>query len=204
MKIGVIGSGNVGAALARGFARNGHTVTFGVRNPTSFKGASLVHEKNIAVATVSEIARDCDVLVMAAVPQAVGEIARSLGDVSDKIIIDAMNSFRTKPEGFDNTTQALEKLTNCKHIVKCFNCTGSKNMANPIYRSGGIDMFYAGDSPQAKEVAGQLAREIGFSKVYDLGGSKEYDLLEQLAMIWITLARTSGMGAEFALNVVER
>lgn len=204
MKIGIIGSGNVGAALAKGFVRNGHTVMFGVRNPNSFKGASLVHEEKISVRTVREIAAACDVLVMAAVPQAVGEIARSLGDVSDKIIIDAMNSFRSKPEGFDNTTQALQKLTNCKHIVKCFNCTGSKNMADPVFRSGGIDMFYAGDSPKAKEVAGQLAREIGFSKVYDLGGSKEYDLLENLAMIWVTLARTSGMGAEFALNIVER
>ena len=71
-------------------------------------------------------------ILIAVLPSAVNEIDKSLGDVSQKIIIDTMNSVRMKPEGFGNTTVALVELTNCKAIVKCFNTTGAENMFNPL------------------------------------------------------------------------
>lgn len=118
--------------------------------------------KNISVHAIAEASANAEVILIAAVPQAVKDIATQLGDVSNKIIIDAMNSVRTKPEPFSNTTEALLNLTNCKDIVKCFNTTGAENMANPIYHGKGIAMFYAGDSDKAKRVTAQLAKD----KVY--------------------------------------
>jgi 8-hydroxy-5-deazaflavin:NADPH oxidoreductase len=204
MKIAIIGTGNVGSALAIGFAKSGHQVLLGVRNKNDFKGSDLANEKNISVQTISEAASFSDVVLIAAVPQAAKEIAAQLGDMSNKVIIDTMNSVRVKPEPFSNTTEALMNLTNCKDIVKCFNTTGAENMSNPIYHGRGIDLFYAGDSEKAKKVAEQLAKDIGFENVYNFGGSDKFNLLEQFALSWINLAMMQGYGRGIAFKILKR
>lgn len=204
MKIAIIGSGNVGGALAQGWAKAGHTVTFGVRNKDEFKGNRLGQQKNISAANIAEAVSQSEVIVIAAIPAAVQSIVEVMGDVSNKIIIDTMNSVRAKPEPFSNTTEALLKLTSCKDIVKCFNSTGAENMNNPIYNGKGIDMFYAGDSEKAKKIAEQLANDIGFEKVYDFGGSDKFNLLEQFALSWINLAMMQGYGRNIAFKVIHR
>jgi 8-hydroxy-5-deazaflavin:NADPH oxidoreductase len=204
MKIAIIGTGNVGSALATGFAKAGHTILLGVRNKEEFKGSTLPTIKNISVHLIAEAASAAEVIVIAAVPQAVKDIAIELGDVSNKVIIDAMNSVRVSPEPFSNTTEALLKLTNCKDIVKCFNTTSAENMADPFYNGKDIDMFYAGDSDKAKEVAEQLAKDIGFENAYNFGGSDKFNLLEQFALAWINLAMMQGYGRNIAFKVLKR
>lgn len=204
MKITIIGSGNVGGALARGWAKAGHDIVFGVRNQSEFKGERLEKRENISVASIPEAVAKSDVVVLAAVPQAVQSIAESMGDVSGKVIIDAMNSVRAKPDPFSNTTEALASLTNCKDIVKCFNTTGAENMADPFYQGVGVDMFYAGDSERARKVAEQLAKDLGFENVYNFGGSDKFNLLEQFAMSWINLAIMQGYGRGIAFKVLRR
>jgi predicted dinucleotide-binding enzyme len=204
MKIAIIGTGNVGSALAKGLAKAGHQVFLGVRNKIDFKGSELANEHNISVQTISEAASSSEVILIAAVPQAVKDIADQLGDISNKVIIDAMNSLRVKPEPYSNTTEALMKLTNCKDIVKCFNTTGAENMSDPSYGGKGIDMFYAGDSEKAKKVAEQLAKEIGFENVYNFGGSDKFNLMEQFALSWINLAMMQGYGRNIAFKIVKR
>jgi 8-hydroxy-5-deazaflavin:NADPH oxidoreductase len=202
MKIAIIGSGNVGGALARGWARAGHEITFGVRNKDEYKGGSLPEIANISVDPISDSVKKSDVIVLAAVPQAVFSIIEAIGDVSGKIIIDTMNSVRTKPAPYSNSTSALMERTTCKDIVKCFNTTGAENLANPIYNDRGIDMFYAGDSDKAKQTAERLAHDLGFENVYNFGGSDKYDLLEQFALSWINLAMVQGYGRNIALKLV--
>jgi len=182
----------------------GHTVTFGVRNEKEFKGTEVSKAKNITEASIQEAVAASEVVVIAAVPQAIESIIKSMGDVSNKVIIDAMNSVRVKPEPYSNSTEALMKLTNCKDIVKCFNTTGAENMANPIYSGKGIDMFYAGDSDKAKRVAEQLAKDLGFENVYNFGGSDKFQLLEQFALTWINLAIMQGYGRNIAFKILSR
>jgi predicted dinucleotide-binding enzyme len=204
MKIAIIGSGNVGGALAQGWAKAGHAVIFGVRNLDEFKGGRLGDVKNISAASITEAVAKSDVVVIAAVPQAVQSIVEAMGDVSKKVIIDAMNSVRVKPEPYSNTTEALTKLTACKDIVKCFNTTGAENMANPIYKGTGIDMFYASDSDKARKIAEQLSRDLGFENIYNFGGSDKFNLLEQFALGWINLAMMQGYGRGIAFKVLTR
>lgn len=204
MKIAIIGSGNVGGALAQGWVKKGHEITFGVRNMDEFKGNRLSGSNNIAAASIPDAVKSSEVIVIAAVPQAVQSIAGMMGDVSNKVIIDAMNSVRVKPEPYSNTTEALIQLTNCKDIVKCFNTTGAENMADPVYQGKGIDMFYAGDSDRAKKVAEQLAKDLGFENVYNFGGSDKFQLLEQFALSWINLAIMQGYGRGIAFKVLKR
>lgn len=205
MNIAIIGTGNVGSALAKGWANANHKIFLGVRDVNNFKGKELLSfSDKIKALPIPEAVQNSEVILIAATPTAVNEIAKSLGDVSEKIIIDAMNSVRMKPEGFSNTTEALAALTNCKTIVKCFNTTGAENMSNPVYGNQGIDMFMCGDSPVAKQTAAQLAKDLGFENCYDFGGSDKFNLQEQFALSWINLAMMQGHGRNIAFKIVKR
>jgi predicted dinucleotide-binding enzyme len=205
MNIAIIGTGNVGGALAEGWAKAGHKIYLGVRDINNFKGKELLNTSaNIKALPIQEAVKKAEVILIAAAPQATADIAKSLGDVSEKIIIDAMNSVRVKPDGFNNTTEALASLTNCKDIVKCFNTTGAENMLNPVYGKTGIDMFMCGDSKKAKEAANQLSKDLGFEHCYDFGGSDKFELQEQLAMSWINLAIMQGQGRNIAFKIIKR
>jgi len=205
MNITIIGAGNVGGALAKAFHKAGHEIFIGSKEPVSDKTKKLADENpGFEVLSINEAVNRSEVVVIAAFPDSVFEIAKTIGDVSNKIIIDTMNSVFKKPEGFNNTTEALLKLTNCKDVVKCFNSTGFENMENPVYNGKGIDMFTAGDSIKGKETAIKLAKEIGFENCYDFGGNDKFDLLEQLAMCWINLAIMQKMGRNIGMKIVTR
>lgn len=200
MKIAVIGTGNVGTALATGWSKAGHTIFLGVRDQQDFKGKSLLSLENISVLSIAGAIAAAEVILLSVPPKVIPEIASYLKDAEDKIIIDPSNSFPSAPEGHKNCFEALTALTNCKNLVKAFNNTGFQNMANPK----GLDTFVAGDSEKAKTIARQLAEDIGFANCYDFGGSDKAGLLEQLAISWINLAYFQGMGPNFGINVVKR
>ncbi len=205
MNIAIIGTGNVGSALAKGWAKAGHKICLGVRDVDNFKGKELLSfNSNIKALQTVKAVEQAEVILIAAVPNAVIDIAKSLVDVSNKTIIDAMNSVRVKPEGFDNTTVALMALTNCKSIVKCFNTTGAENMYNPVYGTKGIDAFMSGDSVSAKEVCSILAKDLGFENCYDFGGADKFNLQEQFALSWINLAMMQGLGRNIAITITKR
>ena len=145
-----------------------------------------------------------DVILIAAAPQFTASIIETLGDIYDKIIIDAMNSIRTKPEGFNNSFEAIRKLKPNAALVKCFNTTGFENMQNPNYSGLGIDMFMAGDSVKAKKIASELAKDAGFGECYYFGGEDKTELLEKLALSWINLAIMQGHGRNIAFNILKR
>ncbi len=201
MKIAIIGTGNVGGTLAKQFAKAGHTIYLGVRSPKDPKVTALVSKK-ITAYEIPEAVEKADVIITAAYPQATKEIAKQMGNVSKKIIIDAMNTFREKPDPYKTTAEALLAWTNCKDVVRCFNTTGAENMANPNYRGTKIDMFVSGDSKKGKEMATRLAKDIGFGKVYDLGGCDSFELMEQIVIVWVGLAKI--LGRNIAFNLLKR
>lgn len=205
MNIAIIGAGNVGGALAKAFHKAGHKIFIGSRESLSDKTKKLVEENpEFKILSIDKALEESDVIVIAATPDSVHSIAKSLGDVSNKVIIDTMNSVFKKPEGFKNTTDALLQLTNCKDIVKCFNTTGFENMENPVYEGKGIDMFTAGDSVKGKAIAMMLSKEIGFENCYDFGGNDKFELIEQLALCWINLAIMQKMGRDITIKIIKR
>lgn len=205
MKISIIGAGNVGGVLAVGWAKAGHEVTIGARNPKSEKIKKVISKNpEIKIKSIEAAVRESEVILIAANPNAVEEILNQFGDVKGKIIIDAMNSISSKPAGFNNTFEALKSLTNCENIVKCINSTGFENMANPKYGDLTADMFVAGNSLKGKQIAIQLAREIGFAECYDFGRDDKVPLLEQLALCWINLAIFQNQGRNMAFKVIKR
>jgi len=205
MKIAIIGAGNVGGALALGWIKSGHEITIGARDMKSDKVTKVTSQNSsIKVKSIDEAALEAEVILIAASPAAVGEIAKQLGNVKDKVIIDAMNSISSKPAGFNNTFEALQSLTNCKNVTKCFNSTGFENMADPKYGNTSVDMFMAGSSIKGKQVAAHLAKDAGFAECYDFGGDDKVALLEQFALAWINLAIFQKQGRNIAMKVIKR
>jgi len=205
MKIAVIGSGNVGSALGKGWLKAGHDVVFGVRDPQSPKTQkALALIPAAKVNTVQEASKNAEVIVITTPPEAVLELIPQLDDVSNKVIIDTTNSIRTRPEPFTTAYHAIKEITKAPDVVKCFNSTGFENMLNPIYQGVGIDMFAAGNSKKAKQVAEQLAKDIGFATCYDFGGDDKVELLEKFALSWINIALMQGHGRNLAFKLIKR
>jgi predicted dinucleotide-binding enzyme len=211
MQIAIIGTGNIGSALAGKWSAAGHHIFLGVRDINNFKGKNLLNYPNISALSIGEVVEKAEVILIAAVPQATADIAKAMGDVSGKVIIDAMNSPRTKPEGYNDTFDALKDLCKGAEVVKCFNTTGFENIQNPVYNLTSpvahnvvLDMFVAGSSAKGKQVATQLSLDAGFAACYDFGGDDKVALLEQFAFCWINLAIMQGQGRNMAFKVIKR
>jgi predicted dinucleotide-binding enzyme len=203
MNIAIIGTGNVGGALATQWAKKGHNIHLGVKNKDQFKGSELLKNANTSVFSIKEAIELSDVILIAAPPTAIFDIVEEMGDVSGKVIIDSTNSVMKSPEPFKTVFHMLAEKTNAE-VVKCFNSTGFENMKDPVYVGEGIDMFMAGDSEKAKEVARQLALDCGFGSCWDFGKSDKVELLEKFALSWINLAIMQGHGRNIAFKVVRR
>jgi hypothetical protein len=154
---------------------------------------------------VTEAAQGADVVVVAAVPPAVQNIAEHLAPASGQIVVDAMNSVSARPEPFATTFEALRAYLPQARLVKCFNSTGYENMANPQWGDGqAADMFMAGDDPEAKATVRQLALDLGFAECYDFGLADKATLLEHFALAWINLAIFQKQGRNLVFKVLKR
>jgi len=202
MKIAIIGAGNVGSTLGTGWAKRGHEVTFGVRDPKKSDSASVAR-----VAGVMEAAQSSDVIVLSVPWGAVADALRSTGDLTGKIVLDATNPLLPDLSGLDvpQGTSGGERVADLTkaHVVKIFNTTGYPNMANPDYQGQPATMFYCGDDDGAKRIAAGLASDLGFDPV-DAGPLKRARMLEDLCLLWITLALKQGYGVNFAFRMMRR
>ncbi len=205
MKIAIIGTGNVGGALATKWANKGHEILLGVRDTSNFKGKELLSNPNTQAFSVQEAVQKAEVIVLATPAMMAVEVAASLGDTTGKVIIDTMNIVMGRgPAGYNNTADAILANTNSTDLVKCFNTTGFNNMANPNYGNEVIDAFVAGDSAKGKEIAVQLALDAGFANCYNVGGNDKFELMEKFAFFWINLAMFQGQGREIGFKLLKR
>jgi NADPH-dependent F420 reductase len=214
MKIAVIGAGNVGGTLGKRWAKAGHEVAFGVRNPAEAKGVALVRASGPSARAVSvpDAVRQAAVVVLTVPWQNAQEAVSSAGHLSGRVLIDATNPVPLTPEGLrqglviGHTTSAAEEIA-CwavgGRVVKAFNTTGFQNMENPQYGSQGLTMMLCGDDAEAKKVTADLARQLGFEPV-DVGPLRSARYLEALAMLWIDMALLQGFGTNFGFQIVKR
>lgn len=205
MKVAIIGTGNVGGALATKWSKAGHEILLGVKDEENFKGKQLLTNANTSIHTVTEAVSQAEVILIATPASVAIAVAQSLGDTTDKVIIDTMNIVRGNgPEGYRNTAEALLDHTATNEVVKCFNTTGYNNMEDTLYGDHQIDAFTAGDSTKGKEVAAQLAIDAGFGACYDIGGNDKFELMEQFAFFWINLAMIQGHGRDIGFKLLKR
>ncbi|MEX3859583.1 NADPH-dependent F420 reductase [Paraburkholderia sp. BR10923] len=196
MKVGVLGSGDVGRALAAGFLKHGHEAMLGTRTP----GKNDVQEwaRNHAAArtgTFDEAARFGDIVVLAVLGRIAGNVIELAGadNLAGKTLIDATNPLADEPpvngvlryttgpnESVGEQIQAQIPRT---HVVKAFNSVGNALMVDPQFPQGTPTMFLCGNDEQAKERVAAIVREFGWEP-YDCGSIVSARALEPLCMLW--------------------
>lgn len=209
MKIAIIGTGQVAAALGKGWAAKGHTITFASRNPNAERVQSLLEEAgpNASAARIADAVDRSSTIVLAVPFTAVEERLRMAGDLSGKVVIDCTNPIAPGLRSMFNAgTSGIEQIVHLApraRWVKAFNTTGAENMTDPAYNQEASTMFICGEDELAKGAAAQLAEELGF-EVVDAGGLSAARHLESLALLWIHLARVTGLGRNIAFRLLRR
>ena len=198
MRIAIMGAGNVGGGLGTALANVRHEVVFGVRDPDSEKTRQALSAAQGATATTpADAAEGADVIMFALRWEAVADMIAQLPSLAGRVVIDAMNRFSGDPAG--STTQDLADLLPGARLAKCFNTIGFENLTTAADRETKAAMFVAGDDPDAKRVALQLAAELGFD-AQDAGGLANAKPLEEMVKVWLALTQEHGRTVGFAIS----
>lgn len=170
MNIGIIGTGNVAQTLAGGWAKGGHAVTLGSRDPGSKTGLSF------PVAGVTETARGADVVVNATPGASSKEtLAQVDADaLSGKPLVDLANAVTPAFElVYPNSSlgEELQKILPDARVVKTLNTFGAPIMTDPS-AIGPSSVFVSGEDADAKAEVSGLLRDLGWPQdsIVDLGG----------------------------------
>ena len=190
MKIAVIGKGNVGSALERGFHKGGHDVRAVGREPDAIRTAGA----------------SADVIVLAVPFGAIDDVVRALGDTPrGKVLVDVTNPLTADLKlavGFTTSgAEELQKKVPSARVVKAFNTVFAGQMDNASAKGKRLSVFVASDDAAAKKAAMDLARSIGFDPV-DAGPLQNARHIEPLAFLNIQLAYVLGMGADIGFSLL--
>ncbi len=210
MKIAVLGTGKVGRALGSRWAKLGHEVVFGSRDPDSAKVRETMKKVMDAadLRTQSEAAVGAEVVVLATPWVTARDAIAKAGDLTGKVLVDCCNPLNASFSGLDvgHTTSAAEQIAGWAtgaRVVKAFNTVSAAVMLNPAFGDQRATMFYCGDDDDAKTIVGQLATQLDLEAV-DAGPLHIARYLEPLAMLYIHLAIQEGWGSHCALKIITR
>lgn len=190
MKIAIIGSGNVGKALAKSGVKAGHAVTLSATSVESAAAAAKATGAKAARNNVDAV-KDAELVIIAVPYDKLGEVFRGLGSsVDGKVVVDATNHINTKnPEevlGTISNAEEIQKRHPKLRVVKAFNYAFATRMAEPTVDGTRLDGFVAGDDQAAKDMVLQLAESIGFRPI-DAGPLVMARALETLALLNVSL-----------------
>lgn len=168
MSYAIIGTGNVGSALARLFARAGITVSIANRQgPDTIR--PLVEELGGTVtARTLEDALAAAVVFLAIPFVAVEEFARTLADWTGKTVIDATNAYGVPPDVMAGrlSSDIVAKAVPGASVVKAFNQLPAGVLARDPSQDGGRRVvFVASNDDKAAATVKALAEQLGFSPI---------------------------------------
>ena len=210
MKIGIIGSGNVGSALGKIWGKNGHEIRFSSRNPEKLKDLAESIGKNASYGLPEEASKFGEVIALA-VPWGQAENAiKSAESLEGKILIDCTNPLKPDYSGLavGGTTSAAEEVARLApgaKVIKAFHTTFAALMQSESRMFGSINPtgFYCGDDAAAKAVVANLIQETGLEPL-DVGPLANARYLEPLAMLMINLGFAQKMGTNIAIKLLRR
>jgi len=208
MQIAIIGTGNVGSAIARGLKSRGHQVTLGVRDVARPDLVALAAEVGARLLAPAQAAQAAEIVILALPWDKAESAVKALGDLAGKIVIDCMNPLAMIDGALSlaigHTTSGAEQVQSWlpgARIVKTLNQVGAEIMQDNATLPHRPAQFMAGDDEAAKTAVAILLRDLGFEP-FDAGALKRARLLEPLAMVWINQALLRGKGRNWALAAV--
>jgi hypothetical protein len=192
MKIGIIGAGNVGRALATASVRAGHSVNITSATEGEAEGvAAEVGEGATAVLSNKEAAAGAETIILAVPFDAVSDIARELGsELEGKTLIDVTNRFAPEQLDAPSNAELIQQMAPNANVVKAFNTIFAAHQADPIVDGIQLDGFVAGDDAAAKQKVLEFIRSLGFRPV-DAGPLAMSRALESMGTLNIYLNMTN-------------
>lgn len=172
VKIGIIGSGDVGSAIGAVWVKAGHEVMFSSRH--------IEHDRELAArlgagalaGTPREAAVFGDVVMVSVPYGALPDVGRDTGDLlAGKVVIDTCNPFPNRDGKIAEWARekgaglASAELLPGARLVRAFNAIGAESMGSQYKDPGSVGMPIAGDDAEALEVASGLIRELGYEPV---------------------------------------
>ena len=195
MNIAIIGTGNVGAALAAAATEAGHAV---VLSASSADSASQVASTTGATAAASntKAVQGAELVVLAVPHGAVAGIVRELGEaLSGKTVVDVTNPLTADYSGLTTTgvsaAEQLQAQVPGATVVKAFNTIFAGRHGNPSEGGQPLDAFIAADDDVAKKAVSALAESLGYRAI-DAGGLRMARSLEEMAFLNISLNASNG------------
>jgi predicted dinucleotide-binding enzyme len=224
MRIGVLGTGAVGKALAEAFSARGHDVVVGTRDVdatmarTEPDGAGnppyaewIAAHPDIRLVPLADAGRDAEVVVNATSGQGSLEAVGSAGVPDGAVLIDVCNSLDFSA-GFpptlsvantDSVGEQLQRAFPGVRVVKALNTMTAAVMVRPDLVPGEHNVFVAGEDGAAKEIVTGLLVELGWPapSVLDLGGIRAARSTEMYLPLWLSMMGVVGSPA-FNIRVV--
>ncbi|MEO8165579.1 MAG: NADPH-dependent F420 reductase [Betaproteobacteria bacterium] len=176
IKIGIVGSGNVGSAIGATWVRAGHEVMFSSLHIEHDKALAARLGGGARAGTPREAAVFGEVVMISVPYHALPSVGKDLADVlEDKIVIDTNNPFvqrdgeiarwaREKGAGL-----ASRELLPGARIVRAFNAISAGQMGSAYQEPGRVGMPIASDDAKAVAVVSRLVRDVGYEPVL-IGG----------------------------------
>lgn len=198
LKIGIIGTGKIGGALARHWVKAGHEVFVSSRHPEELQALVKELGPKAHAGTPKEAAAFGEVILVSIPYGAMPQIGNDLrAELAGKVILDTSNP-NTGRDGAEaaewqkkGAGVATAELLHNNRVVRAFNCIPAASLANDGNRQPErIAIPIGGDDAQAIAVAQRLVRDSGFDAVVigSLAKTREFDLGQPLARGNLTAA----------------
>jgi 8-hydroxy-5-deazaflavin:NADPH oxidoreductase len=176
MRIGIVGTGRIGANAARLFAKAGHDVVLSFSRDQD-KLDSLAAELGGRAVSPREAVELSEVVLLSVPWRIVDEVLDQIGPLDDRIVIDTTNQFgQSGWEDLGGRTAAqinAARMPGARY-TKAFNTLTSGFQAEAAGRTGPdrVVMFLCGDDEEAKRVVAGLIDDAGFTPI-DMGGTAD-------------------------------
>lgn len=207
MKLGIIGSGNIGGSIGKWASKFGYEVTFSARNIKHAEEAAKEAGNNSKYGNSHNAVSSADLVLLAVPYTAVKDVLKEIGpELRGKILIDATNPLNQDYSGLSigfttSAAEEIQKMVPEAKVVKAFNSVFSSIYESQHSELSGkkIAVFYAGDDSSAKAKTAELITKLGFEAV-DAGGLQSARTIEPLAMLNITLGYAQGHGTNIGFS----
>ena len=186
MKIGIIGTGNIGGALATHWSKAGHELLISSRHPEELQDLAKSLGPKVRVGTPREAAQFGDVILLSVPYKATPDIGRELAsELKGKILLDTGNPYPFRDGAMAEDARKRGTGVTSKEflpgvrLVRAFNAINAGNLAKDGNRKPErLAIPLASDDAGALEVAQRLVRDAGFDPVV-VGGldrAREFDV----------------------------
>jgi len=200
MNITLIGTGNMGSALAKQLSNAGHRLTIVGRNADKAKALA---EATGATVKTSNATDDADVVIVATAFEDAISALNAAGSLDRKIVIDISNPLTADYMGLTighdtSAAEEIQKAYPSAKVVKAFNTVFAQVLAEgPKLAGTTVPVYVAGGDAEAKDTVSSLVQSLGFAAI-DAGGLNNARYLEPLAGLNIYLGYGAGHGTAIA------